>query len=110
MGQKSNSNILRLGINNIFWSSKYIEKISEESSLFIYQDLEIRSFINRFFDLNGLLIDKCFINRYGSQIVICISYFVLLFVFAYLEFNNRDRFTNIIQNISEKFNYQFLHL
>jgi len=78
MGQKSNSNILRLGINNIFWSSKYIEKISEESSLFIYQDLEIRSFINRFFDLNGLLIDKCFINRYGSQIVICISYFVLL--------------------------------
>lgn len=78
MGQKSNSNILRLGINNTFWSSKYIEKISEESSIFIYQDLEIRSYINRFFNLNGLLIDKCFINRYGSQIVISISYFVLL--------------------------------
>ena len=51
-----------------------------------------------------------FPNRWFLKYFIITIFFVLLFVFAYLEFNNRDRFTNIIQNISEKFNYQFLHL
>ena len=51
-----------------------------------------------------------FPNRWFLKYFIITISFVLLFVFAYLEFNNRDRFTNIIQNISEKFNYQFLHL
>ena len=51
-----------------------------------------------------------FPNRRLLKYLIITIAFVLLFVFVYLEFKNRDRFTNIIQNISEKFNYQFLHL
>ena len=78
MGQKSNSNVLRLGTNNNFWASRYIGKTPEEFSLFTYQDLQIRKYINRFFGLHGILIDNCFINRSNSDINISISYFVLL--------------------------------
>ena len=78
MGQKANSNVLRLGTDNNFWTSKYIGKIPEEFSLFVYQDLKIKNYINRFFNLHGILIDNCYINRSNVNMNIYISYFVLL--------------------------------
>lgn len=85
MGQKSNSNSLRIGINNNSWSSKYLGKNSEESTLFVFQDLEIRNYINRFFYLHGLLIDKCSIQRSDSSLKIFVSYFNLLEVISVID-------------------------
>jgi len=101
MGQKSNSNNLRIGINNNSWSSKYLGKNSEESTLFVFQDLEIRNYINRFFYLHGLLIDKCFIQRSDSSLKIFISYFNLLEVISVI-----DKITNQLNDYlhSEKIN------
>jgi ribosomal protein S3 len=85
MGQKSNSNILRLGINDNYWSSKYLGKTSEESTFYVFQDLEIRKYIDRFFHLHGLLVDKCFINRSEYALSISISYFNLLHSLSEIE-------------------------
>lgn len=58
MGQKSNPNILRLGKTKE-WGSKYIEKKTTESSIMIFQNLEIRKFIFQLFIRNKLQIKKC---------------------------------------------------
>merc|ERR1712161_108843 len=42
----------------------------------IYQDLEIRKHLNRFFIIHGLILVNCFINRYQRNIEIIISYFI----------------------------------
>lgn len=78
MGQKANSNIMRIGIGGNTWKSKYFEKSKEESSILIFQDIEIRNFIDRFFISNDLFLYKCNINRNNSNIVIFVSYFMLL--------------------------------
>ena len=57
MGQKTNANIFRLGINNEkHWDSKYYQSSPEEFTLHTFQHLEIKKFIERFLKLNGLLI------------------------------------------------------
>ena len=78
MGQKANSNILRIDMGNRTWKSKYFEKTKEESSVLVFQDIEIRNFIDRFFTSNGLFLYNCKINRSNSDIVIFVSYFMLL--------------------------------
>ena len=76
MGQKSNPISLRLALKNTLWPSEYIEKSSRDSSITIYQDLEIRKHLNRFFIIHGLILVNCFINRYQRNIEIIISYFI----------------------------------
>ena len=76
MGQKANSHVLRLGLKKNEWKSKYIEKLTEESSIFIYNDLEIRKYLDRFFQLHGLILHDCRINYSSDRLDISLSYFV----------------------------------
>ena len=76
MGQKTNSNVLRLGLKKNEWKSRYIEKLTEESSVFIYNDLEIRKYLDRFFQLHGLILHDCRINYSNNRLDISLSYFV----------------------------------
>jgi len=76
MGQKANSNILRLSLKKNEWKSKYIEKLAEESSVFVYNDLEIRKYLDRFFQLHGLILHDCKINYSSNRLDIYLSYFV----------------------------------
>ena len=76
MGQKVNSNILRLSLKKNEWKSKYIEKLTEESSIFVYNDLEIRKYLDRFFQLHGLILHDCKINYSNNRLEISLSYFV----------------------------------
>ena len=48
-------------------------------------------------------------NRQFIKYFIITTSIFLFFIFAYHELSNRDRLYNIIQNISEKFNYQFIN-
>ena len=75
MGQKTNSNILRLGINNNDWKSKYYSKTLEESSLLVFQDLQIRTYIKQLLISQGLIFHdyKLYIN--ANVINIHISYY-----------------------------------
>lgn len=76
MGQKANSNVLRLGLKKNEWKSKYIEKLTEESSIFVYNDLEIRKYLDRFFQLHGLILHDCRLNYFNNRLDISLSYFV----------------------------------
>jgi len=77
MGQKVNSNILRVGISKN-WLSKYIEKNEEESCYSVYQDLKIRSYVDTFFKNYGILVHSCKINRSNHKLKIIISYLITL--------------------------------
>ena len=55
MGQKVNPTSFRLGINKK-WQTEFFEKNKSELSLFIFKDLEINNYIQRFFRLKGLIV------------------------------------------------------
>ena len=74
MGQKTNPNIFRLSLDKNTWFNKHIEKSCEDSSYMLYQNIEIKRFINRYFYLHGLHVHNCFINRSSKFLNICITY------------------------------------
>lgn len=75
MGQKTNPNIFRLGINKT-WKTDFFEKKNKELPNYIFKDLEIQSFIERFFELYNLLIHDYKLHYSNSVINIYISYFI----------------------------------
>lgn len=74
MGQKTNPNIFRLSLDKNTWFNKHIEKSCEDSSYMLYQNIEIKRFINRYFYLHGLHVHNCFINRSSNFINVFITY------------------------------------
>ena len=79
MGQKVNSTIFNLSLPDSEYNSKYLEKNKEESTLFLYKDLEIKNYINRIFEINGYIVHtlkieystvkiKIFIKLYKQQV------------------------------------------
>ena len=76
MGLKTNENILRLGKTKE-WKSKYIEKKSNESSVFAFKDLELQKFIYKFFSQSGLSVNNCKITFSEKFLHIFVSYFTL---------------------------------
>ena len=78
MGQKTNSNIFRLGIKKNEWRSKYLENNLEESSLYIYKDLEIKKYINRIAILNGLILHDYMLQYSDKTIQLLLSYYTTL--------------------------------
>ena len=78
MGQKTNPNLLRLSINTNEWKSKHIHKTSEESSLLVYQNIEIKTYLNQFLSENGLIFHdyKLYINN--DSLYLYVSYFTSL--------------------------------
>ena len=74
MGQKTNASIFRLGLKNSEWKYKYIEKNTEESSIFLYKNLEIESYINNVFKLYGLITHNCRIEYTQTEANVFISY------------------------------------
>ena len=80
MGQKTDiKNIFQIGKNNknYVWDSKYFEKKKNESNTFIFQNLEIKKFVEKILKDNGLILYKYKINFLESNIKIFISYLKL---------------------------------
>jgi hypothetical protein len=75
MGQKTNANIFRLGVNKKNWELKYIEKSIEESSLYLYKTLEIQKYLNRFFGLYRMKIHNCKVFYSDGSLQIFISFY-----------------------------------
>jgi len=76
MGQKNNANILRLNINNNEWKSKYITQTYEESSLLVFKDLQLRTYLKQFLIRNGLMLHDYKFHINNNSIYLHISYFV----------------------------------
>jgi hypothetical protein len=76
MGQKTNPNILRLGVKKSY-TNRYIEKKSSEISKYSFNNLEIEKFIYKLFKDNQLYVANCKVNYAQDEILkIFISYYV----------------------------------
>jgi|APIni6443716594_1056825.scaffolds.fasta_scaffold00289_1 ribosomal protein S3/plasmid maintenance system killer protein len=76
MGQKINSNIFRLGIKKTEWKSKYFENTKEEFSLYAYQSLKIKQFLQKFLTNNGSIFHDFKLQYSGNTIYLFISYYI----------------------------------
>nr|YP_009115299.1 ribosomal protein S3 [Berkeleya fennica]AJA05820.1 ribosomal protein S3 [Berkeleya fennica] len=73
MGQKINPNIFRLE-NTQEWNSKYFEKKSTEFSLYAFKDAEIKKFIHKFFNDNGLAVQTIKLYYLEGSLHVFVSY------------------------------------
>lgn len=78
MGQKTNSTLLRLGLNNNGWKSKYTAKTSEESSLTVFKDQEIQTYLSQFLANAGLIFHDYKIHINYNTIFLYVSYLISL--------------------------------
>lgn len=117
MGQKLNPTIFRLGINKT-WKTEFFEKKNNELPLYVFKDLEIKNYIERVFEINGIIVHDYKQHYSASTLNLYISYFVTPdFVFSnrkscdqlVIKNVNGDRF--IINKKAKKsisFSYRFL--
>ena len=75
MGQKLNPTIFRLGVNKT-WKTEFFEKKSCELPLYIFKDLEIKNYIERFLETNGIILYDYKQHYNNSTLNLYISYFV----------------------------------
>ena len=104
MGQKTNPIIFRLN-NTKNWESKYFEKKSTENALYDFKDVEIRNFIQRFFDYNGLTIHELKLSYFDNSLHIFISYFSTLKSLSLINLTNKEQ---KIKLINTKINHKSL--
>lgn len=77
MGQKVNQSIFRLGVNDSEWNYKYLEKTSEESSLFLYKNINILNYINNTFKFYNILLHSYKIEYTKISLNIIVYFFDL---------------------------------
>lgn len=75
MGQKLNPTIFRLGVNKI-WKTEFFEKKNRELPLYVFKDLEIKNYIERVFETNGIIVHDYKQHYSASTLNLYISYFV----------------------------------
>ena len=75
MGQKTNPNILRLGTTKN-WKVEFFEKKNKELPLYVFNDLEIYEYIERFLKIKGIFIHDYRQFYSNKTLNLYISYFV----------------------------------
>lgn len=89
MGQRVNPNIFQLGKNKE-WKSKYFEKKSSELAKYAFKDSEIRKYIQKFLEDNGLIVHDCRLYYIDSSLYIFVSYYLTLQSVALINKGNRE--------------------
>jgi ribosomal protein S3 len=96
MGQKLNPTIFRLGINKT-WKTEFFEKKNNELPLYVFKDLEIKNYIERVFEINGIIVHDYKQHYSASTLNLYISYFVTPdFVFS----NRKSCDQLVIKNVN----------
>lgn len=95
MGQKINPNIFRLGINKT-WKTEFFEKKRHELPVYTFKDLEIKGYIERFLEMQGIYLHDYKQQYSNSTLNIYISYFVSP------EFNQQKKDNTIKMTIINK--------
>lgn len=90
MGQKTNPNIFRLGINKT-WNTEFFEKKPKELATHTYQDLAIKSYIEKFLNNYNLILHNYKIYYNNKNLHLFISYYVT-------SYNNVQNKTSIFNN------------
>lgn len=123
MGQKVNPTIFRLGkLTN--WKLRYFEKKSNESAIYSIRTQEIKKFISKFFQNNGLIVHNCTLNYLNeNSLYIYVSYHLTIkSTFLLTKINKQQniklikskkkvkkkKYLGIKKNTKNYFNYQKL--
>lgn len=124
MGQKVNPTIFRLGkIKN--WKSQYFEKKSNEIAMYAFKITELKKFIEKFFQNNGLIVQNCKVSYLNeNSLHVFVSYYLTLqSIFFITKVNkqqkiqlvkskrlkNKKKFIRIKKNIKNYLSYQKLN-
>jgi ribosomal protein S3 len=75
MGQKVNPNIFRLGVNKT-WKTEFFEKKRQELPLYTFKDLEIKNYIERFLETQGILLHDYKQHYTNNTLNLYISYYI----------------------------------
>lgn len=75
MGQKVNPNVFRLGVNKT-WKTEFFENKLKEFPLYTFKDLEIKNYIERFLEVQGIILHDYKQHYSDSVLNLYISYFV----------------------------------
>jgi len=121
MGQKVHPTIFRLGKTKT-WKDQYFEKKLPETAIYSFKSVEIKKFIYKFFQNNGLTVQNCKLHFLDeNSLHIFISYYLTLkSLLLITEVNkkqniklvkskqkiNLKKFLPIKKNIKNYFNYQ----
>lgn len=76
MGQKVNPNIFRLGINKK-WKTEFFEKKRHELPSYTFKGLEVKNYVERFLEVQGLILHDYKQQYSNSTLNLHISYSVL---------------------------------
>jgi ribosomal protein S3 len=75
MGQKVNPNIFRLGVNKT-WKTEFFEKKKQELPLYTFKDLEVKNYIERFLETQGILLHDYKQHYTNHTLNLYISYYI----------------------------------
>ena len=104
MGQKTNSNIFRLGIKQNEWNSKYFEQNKEESTLYNYQNIQIYTYLKGFLYKQGLLLQNYKLHFNKNNLYIFISYFSMKKASTIINKEKQNQFIKFKNKIIKKQN------
>jgi ribosomal protein S3 len=74
MGQKVNPIIFRL--NSSTEKLRFLGNNTEESSFYLYQNIEVKKYLSRIFESNGIIMHNCIIKRSALKLHIFINFYV----------------------------------
>lgn len=98
MGQKVNPTIFRLG-KTTQWKQQYFERKTNEIAAYSFKSIEIKNFIQQFFQTNGLVVQNCKLHYFNDDSLhIFISYYLTL------------KSTLLISNLTKQQNIKLLKL
>ena len=91
MGQKVNPNIFRLG-KTTKWKQQYFEKKPTDIKVYSFKNLEIKNFIHKFFQNNGLIVHNLKLHYLdNNSLHIFVSYYLTLKFIALLSQKIKER-------------------
>jgi ribosomal protein S3 len=99
MGQKVNPNIFRLGVNKT-WKTEFFEKKRQELPLYTFKDLEIKNYIERFLETQGILLHDYKQHYTNNTLNLYISYYITP-EFSSSKFSKDEKIV-LINNIGQK--------
>ena len=77
MGQKVNNTIFKAGLKNYDWNFKYTDQSTEESTLFLYKNVEINKYINNLFKKHNIIIKNFKLEHTNYTVKILIYFYKL---------------------------------
>jgi len=98
MGQKVNPIIFRLGKTK-HWKYQYFEKKLNETSVYSFKSLEIKKFVHKFFQDNGLIVQNCKLQYIDeNSLHLYISYYLTLKSILFITKINKQQNIKLIKS------------